>query len=129
MGGALGLNMTDYYEKLTFFNDAFWKVYFTPKARVRIALNSIQYRFSKLVVWVKRYVPRKCTTVIVVNWAKMGRSMKDRKFRVQSSLLRSLWSNLKAMQCITLKSKFIVSHIKVIQYLTLKRKDNSVSHT
>jgi hypothetical protein len=36
------------------------------------------------------YVPRKSTTVIVVNWTEIGRSMKDRKFRVQSSLFRSL---------------------------------------
>jgi hypothetical protein len=35
-------------------------------------------------------VPWKCTTVIVVNWAKIGRSMTDRKFRVQYSLFRSL---------------------------------------
>jgi hypothetical protein len=39
-------------------------------------------RFSKLVVRVLSYVPGKCTTVIVVNWAKIGRIMKDRKFRV-----------------------------------------------
>jgi hypothetical protein len=39
---------------------------------------------SKLVVWVRSYVPGKCTTVIVVNWAEIGRSMTDRKFRVQS---------------------------------------------
>jgi hypothetical protein len=37
------------------------------------------------------YVNGKCTTAIVVNWAKIGRSMKDRKFRVQSSLFQSLW--------------------------------------
>jgi hypothetical protein len=43
-----------------------------------------------LVVWVISYVPGKCTTVIVVNWAEIGRSMTDRKFRVQSSLFRSL---------------------------------------
>jgi hypothetical protein len=36
------------------------------------------------------YVPGQCTTVIVVNWTEIGRSMKDRKFRVQSSLFRSL---------------------------------------
>jgi hypothetical protein len=36
------------------------------------------------------YVPEKCTAVIVVNWAEIGRSMTDRKFRVQSSLFRSL---------------------------------------
>jgi hypothetical protein len=35
-------------------------------------------------------VPGKCTTVIVVNWAEKGHSMTDRKFRVQSSLFRSL---------------------------------------
>jgi hypothetical protein len=35
-------------------------------------------------------VPGKCTTVIVVNWAEIGRSMTDRKFRVQSFLFRSL---------------------------------------
>jgi hypothetical protein len=32
---------------------------------------------SKLVVRVLSYVPGKCITVIVVNWAKIGRSMKD----------------------------------------------------
>jgi hypothetical protein len=37
-------------------------------------------------------VPWKCTTVIVVNWAEIGRSMTDRTFRVQSSLFRSLWT-------------------------------------
>jgi hypothetical protein len=35
----------------------------------------------------------KCTTVIVVNWDEIGRSMTDRKFHVQSSLFRSLWSS------------------------------------
>jgi hypothetical protein len=43
-----------------------------------------------LVVWVISYLPEKCTTVIVVNWAEIGRSMTDRKFRVQSSLFRTL---------------------------------------
>jgi hypothetical protein len=61
---------------------------------VLIALNSKPKRFSKLVVWVISYVPWKYTTVIVVNWAEIGRSMTDRKFRVQSSLFRSLWPNL-----------------------------------
>jgi hypothetical protein len=32
MGGALGRSMTDSQEKMTFFNDASWKVYFSPKA-------------------------------------------------------------------------------------------------
>jgi hypothetical protein len=36
------------------------------------------------------YVLGKCTTVVVVNWAEIGRSMKDWKFRVQSSLFRSI---------------------------------------
>jgi hypothetical protein len=35
MGGALGLSMTDSHEKMTFFNDAFWKVIFTPKAGLK----------------------------------------------------------------------------------------------
>jgi hypothetical protein len=56
-----------------------------------------------LVVGVLSYVPGKCTTVIVVNWAKIGRSRKDRKFRVQSSLFRSLWIErerlLKVSEC------------------------------
>jgi hypothetical protein len=90
MGGALGLSMTDSHEKMTFFNDAFWKVSFTPKVGGLIALSSKPQRFSKLVVWVISYLPGKCTTVIVVNWAEIGRSMTDRKFRVQSSFFRSL---------------------------------------
>jgi hypothetical protein len=90
MGGALGRSMTESHEKMSCFNDASWKVYFSPKVGVLIALNSKPQRFSKLVVGVLSYVPGKCTTVIVVNWAKIGRSMKDRKFRVQSSLFRSL---------------------------------------
>jgi hypothetical protein len=49
---------------------------------VLIALNSTPKRFSKLVVWVISYVPGKCTTVIVVNWAEIGHSMTDRKFLV-----------------------------------------------
>jgi hypothetical protein len=40
MGGALGRSMTDSHEKVTFFNDASWKVYFSPKVGVLIALNS-----------------------------------------------------------------------------------------
>jgi hypothetical protein len=40
MGGALGRSMTDYHEKMTIFNYASWKVYFSPKAGVLIALNS-----------------------------------------------------------------------------------------
>jgi hypothetical protein len=40
MGGALGLSMTDYHEKMTFFNAAFWKVYYTRKVEMLIALNS-----------------------------------------------------------------------------------------
>jgi hypothetical protein len=40
MGGALGCSMTDSHEKMTFFNDAPWKVYFSPKVGVLIALNS-----------------------------------------------------------------------------------------
>jgi hypothetical protein len=44
-----------------------------------------------LVVRVLSYVPGKCTTVIVVNCVKIGRSMKDPKILVQSSLFRSLW--------------------------------------
>jgi hypothetical protein len=31
MGGALGLSMTDSHEKITFFNDALWKVYLKGK--------------------------------------------------------------------------------------------------
>jgi hypothetical protein len=31
MKGALGLGMTDSHEKMTFFNDAFRKVYFEAK--------------------------------------------------------------------------------------------------
>ena len=69
---------------MTFFNDAFWTAYFVPKVGDLIALNSKPYRFSKLVDWVKSYVPGKCSTVItllhVVNWDEIGRSMKDRKF-------------------------------------------------
>jgi hypothetical protein len=41
MGGALGRSMTEFHEKMTFFNDASWKVYFSPKVGVLIiALNS-----------------------------------------------------------------------------------------
>jgi hypothetical protein len=38
-GGALGLSMTDSYEKITFLNDAFLKVFFTAKVCMLIALN------------------------------------------------------------------------------------------
>jgi hypothetical protein len=69
MGGVLGRSMTDSHEKMTFFNDASWKLYFSPKVGVLIALNSKLLRFSKLVVRVLIYIPGKCTTVIVVNWA------------------------------------------------------------
>jgi hypothetical protein len=57
MGGALGLSMTDSQEKMSFFNDAFWKGFFTPKVGVLIALNSKPSRLSKLVVWFLNYVP------------------------------------------------------------------------
>jgi hypothetical protein len=40
MEGAQGLSMIDSHEKITSLNDAFWKVYFTPKVGVLIALNS-----------------------------------------------------------------------------------------
>jgi hypothetical protein len=40
MGGALGRSMTDSNEKMTFFNYASWKVFFSPKVGVLIALNS-----------------------------------------------------------------------------------------
>jgi hypothetical protein len=40
MGGALGRSMTDSHGKITFLNDASWKVYFSPKVGVLIALNS-----------------------------------------------------------------------------------------
>jgi hypothetical protein len=59
---------------------------FLLKVGVLIALSSKRKRFLKLVDWVKCYEPGKCTTVIVVNLAKICRSMKGRKFRVQSSL-------------------------------------------
>jgi hypothetical protein len=36
----LGLSMTDSHQKITFINDAFWKVYFTLKVGVLIAPNS-----------------------------------------------------------------------------------------
>jgi hypothetical protein len=39
-GGVLGLSMTDSHVKMTFYNAAFWKVIFTPKVGVLIALNS-----------------------------------------------------------------------------------------
>jgi hypothetical protein len=32
--------MTESHEKMIFFNDAYWKVYFSPKVGVLIALNS-----------------------------------------------------------------------------------------
>jgi hypothetical protein len=61
-------------------------------------LGSLSYKsqnsnnFSKLVDWVKSYEPPKCSTVIGVNWdQEMGRSTTDLKFRVYSSLFRSLW--------------------------------------
>jgi hypothetical protein len=40
MEGALGRSMTDFPEKNNFFIDASWKVYFSPKVGVLIALNS-----------------------------------------------------------------------------------------
>jgi hypothetical protein len=40
MEGALGRGMTDSHEKRTFFNDASWKVCFSPKVGVLIALKS-----------------------------------------------------------------------------------------
>jgi hypothetical protein len=40
MGVALGRRMTESHEKMTFFNDASWKVSFSPKVGVLIALNS-----------------------------------------------------------------------------------------
>jgi hypothetical protein len=82
--------MTYSHEQMKFLNDASWKVYFSPKVGALIALKSKPQRFLKLVVRVLRYVSWKYTTVIVVNWAEIGRSMRDRKFRVQSSLFRSL---------------------------------------
>jgi hypothetical protein len=51
-------------------------------------------------VGVLSYVPGKCTTVIVVNWAEIGRSMKDRKFCNQSSLFRSLCIDRHFYYCI-----------------------------
>jgi hypothetical protein len=39
-GGALGRSMTESHENITFFNDASWKVYFSAKVGVLIALNS-----------------------------------------------------------------------------------------
>jgi hypothetical protein len=39
-GGALGGSMTESHEKITFCNDASWKVYFSAKVGVLIALNS-----------------------------------------------------------------------------------------
>jgi hypothetical protein len=40
MGGALGRSMTDSQEKIAFFTDASWKVYFSQKVGGLIALNS-----------------------------------------------------------------------------------------
>jgi hypothetical protein len=40
MGVALGRSMTDSHEKMTFFNDASWNTFFSPKVGVLIALNS-----------------------------------------------------------------------------------------
>jgi hypothetical protein len=90
MRGALGLSLTDFHEKVTFFNGSFWKVYFVATFRESISLKSKQQTFSKLVDWVKSYEPPKCSTVIEVSWHKIGRSMTDRKFIVQSSLFRCL---------------------------------------
>jgi hypothetical protein len=78
--------MTDSDEKMIFLYEAFWKVYFTTKVGVLFALNTKPYILSKFVDWVISYVPWKCSTVNVVNCAKIGRSMTNRKFRVQSSL-------------------------------------------
>jgi hypothetical protein len=39
-GCALGRSMKESHEKITFFNDASWKVYFSAKVGVLIALNS-----------------------------------------------------------------------------------------
>jgi hypothetical protein len=39
-GCTLGLSMTDYQEKIKKISYAFWKVLFTPKVGVLIALNS-----------------------------------------------------------------------------------------
>jgi hypothetical protein len=38
--GALGRSMKESHEKITFFNDASWKVLFSAKVGVLIALNS-----------------------------------------------------------------------------------------
>jgi hypothetical protein len=70
----------------------FFKVLFIPKVEGFIAMNSNPLRISKLVDCLISYVPGKWTTVIVVNWAKIGRSMTARKFCVLSSLFRSLWT-------------------------------------
>jgi hypothetical protein len=59
--GALSLSMTDCHEEMRFFNYASWKVIFTPKVGVLIALNSKPQFFSKLVDWVISYVAGKCT--------------------------------------------------------------------
>jgi hypothetical protein len=40
MEGALVRSMTDSHEKMKFFNGASWKVYFSQKVGVLIALNS-----------------------------------------------------------------------------------------
>jgi hypothetical protein len=40
MGGALGRSMTNSHEKMTFFDDASWKVHVLPKVGVLIALIS-----------------------------------------------------------------------------------------
>jgi hypothetical protein len=39
-GGVLGLSMTDSHVKMTFYYAALWKVLFTPKVGILIALNS-----------------------------------------------------------------------------------------
>jgi hypothetical protein len=37
---ALGRSMTESHEKITFFNDASWKAYFSAKVGVLIAMNT-----------------------------------------------------------------------------------------
>jgi hypothetical protein len=86
MGGALGLRFSQFFFQCCFLESSFcsWSAHCTQLKTVKI--------FKIGCLGLTSYVPWKCTTVILVNWAEKGRSMTDRKFRVQSSLFLSLWT-------------------------------------
>jgi hypothetical protein len=42
MRGALGISIKDFHEKITFFNDAFWKVAFAPTSRIKAHITQLK---------------------------------------------------------------------------------------